>query len=168
VPDDLPVGQPHDGMEHRAHARLEMSREISCRRSDSTLARSTRLLSMASATACWMERSLRTMGSLWMRAWPGGEVEGAQHARGRRGLDARAQRGQQAVATGGAGRLASGHEDEEAVRAHGVQGRRRPAGPSSPPARREASTAANSRTARRRRPSRAWSPVRPIVRGRRR
>ena len=52
---------------------------------------------------------------------PGGEVEGAQHARGGSGLDAAAQRGEQAVAAGGAGRFAPGHEDEEPVRAHRVQ-----------------------------------------------
>ena len=52
---------------------------------------------------------------------PGREVQGPQHARGRSGLDAATQRREQAVAAGGAGRLAPGHGDEEPVRAHGLQ-----------------------------------------------
>ena len=146
-----------------------MSRESSSRRSVSTPSRSTRLFSMASATACWMARSLRTMGSLWMRAWPAERRRVRRTLVGGSGLDA-ARAARRAGGRGGrrCERFASGQEDEEAVRAHGVQAddvlraelaRPRGARPARPRTRARR---------RRRRPSRASSPARPSGRGRRR
>ena len=170
VPDDLPVGQPHDGMEHRAHARPGRSGARARRGAPPPRPRARPgSSSIASATACWMARSLRTMGSLWMRACPAERRRMRSTLAGGAGLDARrAAPASSRVAAARPLRRASpsGQEDEEAVGAHGVQADDVLGGRARRP---RAATRARPRTRaprRRRRPSRAWSRGRPSGRGR--
>ena len=132
--------------------------------------RSTRLISIASATACWIARSVRTMGSLGCARGPaarrsvrsalpsGADSTAVAHAPspGARGGRPRAP---PAVAV-------RGQEDQEAVGAHRVE--------ADDVARRQARRSRGARAAsprtrappRRRPPSRAWSRASPSVRGR--
>ena len=124
----------------------EIRRESSSRRSVCTPWRSTRLLSMASATACWMARSLRTTGSFGMRAWPAErtsvrrtEVGGARSMRAR---SAESSRSRRAELESSVPAVKTRKRSERTVWRHTTS-----CGVSSPAACSEASTAANSRTA---------------------
>ena len=89
VADDLAVGQAHDGMEDRAHAALEDQAATARRGAPPRRPRARPgSSSIASVTACWMARSLRTMGSFVDARVAGGEAQDAQQAAVGQRLDA--------------------------------------------------------------------------------
>ena len=168
VPDDLPVGQPHDGMEHRPHARLrDEPRDLLA-----PLRLHARALDQAASASPPPPPAGGPLaahdGIVVDARVAGGEVEGAQHARG--GADSMRPRSAASRRSrrGGAGRSPPATKmrkrSERTVCRETTSAGRQLARP-------RAGRPARPRTRarrRRRRPSRAWSPVRPSVRGRRR